>query len=539
MIPTFDPGGRSAMHIYRADCQRKVLLKPLKTKVKSHKNKPLLQVGEGDSASALSALVNHAAAYYFKMPIYTDRIQDDRSVRDFIAPAVFEDSLTGLARMVYKEVVIRFDPSVNERRRKQILDKHRLEIRSESKFISNQLVTYVADRKQAGENIIHIANDCAEMDEVIFATPNFVSKYRRCQIEFPIPPEQWHLYNRGLIAGQVPGEDVNAREAWGETQGAGCTVAVLDDGVDIDHPNLSANIMHRPDPNEPRDRCGRDYCTLDQEDAEHFNPRPKLFQEPYDGNEGNDSHGTPCAGLIAAAGNGAFGVAPQCSILPVRILNADNLVSDELVAEAIRYAALHADIISCSWENAESTLIETVIEQVSQNGRGGRGTPVFCASGNDFLGFATNGVAYPAAYDHAIAVGASTDKRQRAYYSKWGPELWVVAPSGGGQANIFTTDLSMPNRGRNPGNDDAGGADGLHTNAFFGTSASTPLAAGVAALMLSANPSLDRDAVKQIMADTADKIDDNEVYDLQTGHNDRYGHGRVNAGAAVEAAKRM
>ena len=59
------------------------------------------------------------------------------------------------------------------------------------------------------------------------------------------------------------------------------------------------------------------------------------------------------------------------------------------------------------------------------------------------------------------------------------------------------------------------------------------------ALMLSANPSLDRDAVKQIMADTADKIDDNEVYDLQTGHNDRYGHGRVNAGAAVEAAKRM
>jgi subtilisin family serine protease len=524
------------MYIYRADCQRKVPLKRLKTKVKSHRKKPLLQVGEGDSAAALSALVNRAAANYFKMPIYTDRIRDARSVRDFIPPAVFEDRRTGLARMVYKEVVIRFGPLVNERRRQQILDKHHLEIRKESKFISNQLVAYVADRKQAGEAIIHIANDCAEMDEVLFASPNFVSKYRRCQIQFPIPSEQWHLYNQGLIRGQVPGEDVNAVGAWRETQGEGCTVAVLDDGVDIEHPNLSANIKHNPDPNEPRDQCGRDYCTLDHENPEHFNPRPKLFQEPYDQNEGNDSHGTPCAGIVAAAGNGAFGIAPRCSILPVRILNADNLVSDELVAEAIRYAAQHADIISCSWENAESSLIEVVIEQVSQSGRDGKGMPVFCASGNDFIGFATNTVAYPAAYDHAIAVGASTDKAQRAFYSRWGRELWIVAPSGGGRANIFTTDLSMPGLGRNPGEDEAGGVDGLYTNAFFGTSAAAPLAAGVAALVLSANRSLSCDAVKQIIADTADKIDENEAYDAQTGRSLRYGYGRVNAGAAVDAA---
>jgi len=515
-------------------------LKPLKTNVAYHKNKPLLQVGEGDSATALSALVNHAAAKYFKMPIYNDAIQNDHVVSDFIPPAVFEDSLTGLPRMVYKEVVVQFGPKVSGRQRQQILDKHHLEIRRESKFIPNQCVVYVADRRHAGEKIIEIANNCAEMDEVVFATPNFVSKYRRCQIEFPIPPEQWHLHNRGSISGQLPGEDIKAPEAWAITHGdSRITVALLDDGIDIDHPDLRTNIKRNPDPREPRDLCGRDYCTLDSEDPEHFNPRPKLFHAPYNQKEGNDNHGTPCAGLVAASGNGAFGIAPKCSILPVKILNADSLVSDDIVAEAFHYAGQHADIISCSWEHLVSSQIEKTIQQISENGRDGKGTPVFFASGNDFWGYATNAVAYPAAYEYSIAVGASTDKGQRAFYSKWGPELWVVAPSGGGRSNIFTTDISTPGRGLNPGNEHAGGADGLYTSAFFGTSAATPLAAGVAALMLSVNPALDRDAVKQILADTADKIGTGEVYDPQTGHNDRYGYGRVNAGAAVDTASRM
>jgi subtilisin family serine protease len=80
----------------------------------------------------------------------------------------------------------------------------------------------------------------------------------------------------------------------------------------------------------------------------------------------------------------------------------------------------------------------------------------------------------------------------------------------------------------------AGGADGLHTNSFGGTSSATPLVAGVAALMLSANPALGTDAIKEILADTAVQITND--HDPVTGKSPRCGYGRVNAAAAVKAA---
>ena len=95
---------------------------------------------------------------------------------------------------------------------------------------------------------------------------------------------------------------------------------------------------------------------------------------------------------------------------------------------------------------------------------------------------------YPARDKHAIAVGASTDQAKLADYSNVGKEIAFVAPSSGGVRGIYTTDVSIPNRGFNIGDAAAGGADGLHTNDFGGTSSATPLAAGVAALVLSLRP---------------------------------------------------
>jgi subtilisin family serine protease len=98
---------------------------------------------------------------------------------------------------------------------------------------------------------------------------------------------------------------------------------------------------------------------------------------------------------------------------------------------------------------------------------------------------------------------------------------------------IFTTDVSYPNRGFNVGEVRAGGANGLHTNDFGGTSSATPLAAGVAALILSARPDLSRAQILEVMEQTCDKIASG--YDAN-GHSNKFGFGRINAGRAVEAA---
>jgi subtilisin family serine protease len=170
------------------------------------------------------------------------------------------------------------------------------------------------------------------------------------------------------------------------------------------------------------------------------------------------------------------------------------------------------------------------IQDAGTLGRKGKGAAVFCAVGNDF----GSPVGFPAALPEAIGVGASTDQGKLAAYSNVGPEVWIVAPSSGGKQGIFTTDVSLPNRGFNLGTGAAGGADGLHTNSFGGTSSATPLTAGVGALFLSVKPSFKRDELKHLLAETADKIGSD--HDPATGHSPRFGFGRVNAEAAVRAA---
>ncbi len=523
------------MFIYTAG-RKKVELDLVTSEMDFYEGEPFLRVaiGEREYAPRLSEQVTRTAQQHLEMPVRARVVRSVRAGRLGPPPAVFEEKESRLTRVVYKEVVLRFAPKIPIKRRKHILAKYGLKVRRENSFVRDQIVAYDATGKYAGAGMIEVANGCAEMEEVVFATPNFISQYRRDAIP-SIPVAQWHLYNRGKVSGQVKGEDVNARGAWKITRGKrSITIAVLDDGVDVEHQNLKSNIKKNPDPREPRDVCGRDFFVPD-DDPEHFNPRPKRFQWPYHQMAGNDIHGTPCAGVVSAAGNNALGVAPKCRILPVKIFHADDLAPDARVADAIRYAALHADVLSCSWSGPASPDIELAIQDAGTIGRDEKGSIVFCAAGNsaEVMGGVVD---YPAAYDEAIAVGASTDTGRRAGYSQYGPELWIVAPSSGGKQDIYTTDVSYDNRGFNIGEEKAGGADGLHTNSFGGTSSATPLAAGVGALILSVKYSLDRDQVKQILADTADKIGGS--YD-NSGWSNQYGYGRVNAAAAVEAAGRM
>jgi hypothetical protein len=446
-------------------------------------------------------------------------------------PSVYRDEATGLLRCFYREIIIRFKARVSASGRRKHLKDQGLEFVRRASFSRHTVIARDPRDIRRGDDLIRVANRLAKRDdEIVYAAPNFVSEYRRNAAPV-IPLQQWHLDNTGIFPGQVPGQDVRAKDGWAIAMGnANIVVAVLDDGVDIDHPALTNHIWRNPDASS-QDKFGRDYTCVTT-DPGFYNPRPKTFNAPFSDPTQNDIHGTPCAGLIAADAPDAraFGVAVGCRILPVKIFSGSSLTPDETVANAIQYAAGIADILSCSWDCPSHPATQDAITSAAANGRNGKGCAIFCSAGNSGI----DTVAFPADLAPSIAVGASTGDGSHAPYSNGGTEISLVAPSGDGLTNVFTCDVSAPNMGFNPGDNILGGADGLYTNAFSGTSASVPIAAGVAAVLLSAHPELTAAQVKTILQQSSDKIGDG--YDA-TGHSDLFGYGKVNLAAALNAAK--
>lgn len=518
------------MFVYNARKQP-IQLVPLETEVVTDRASRALTVAvrgvrpERDPHNT-SALVARAARAFFDIGLTAPGRAAAVTAHKGPPPVAFRESKTGLIHVVYREVVVRFQSGTSTKTRNDLLKKHGFKVRRVNPFFRDQVIVYDPERKHTGDNLIEAANSLAETEEVEFSGPNFVSQYRRHALP-TIRSEEWHLRNKGG-GGAKKNEDVNASEAWKITTGKrSVVVAVLDDGVDIDHPNLKQNIWKNPKTSS-KDKYGRDFYLKDDH-PDHYNPRPKIFQFPFDQMDGNDIHGTPCAGVIAAVGkaNSSVGVAPKCRILPVKIFHGNSLVADERVADAMRYAGTIADILSCSWGGGgASPDVQQALEDLG-SARKGRGVAIFCAAGNE----EQDPVGFPASDPNAIAITASTDQAKLAWYSNVGPEASVCAPSDGGVRGIFTTDVSVPERGFNIGVAASGGKDGLHTNDFGGTSSATPLAAGVAALMLSVDPTLNRQALREMLQNTADKI--GSGYDAN-GHSNKFGFGRVNAAKAVQ-----
>ncbi len=383
---------------------------------------------------------------------------------EFIAP-VYRDPQSGLRLVATDEITVRFKPGITPETIATFNAEQGITNVQQNRFVANQYILKVSNPA----DVLTIANRYQASELTEFAEPNFVSEFKKTDLprgEFF--SEQWHLLNSGQGAG-VAGEDVGAAAAWKITTGdPAITVAIIDDGVDIDHPDLKANIWNNPNPNEP-DINGWDFYN------DNSDPRPKQFAPPYHHLTGNDSHGTPCAGVVAATNHhqkGVVGIAHQCKILPVKIFMADDLVPFNVLADAIRYSGQKADILSNSWAVPESNDVAQAIQDVVNTGRGGKGCPVFVAAGND----ASSPISFPASVPEAIAVGASTNEGRRANYSNYGRKLDFVAPSSGGTQGIFTVDVSISGRGFNVGTVGQGDADGLYTNSFGGTSSATPLA---------------------------------------------------------------
>jgi thermitase len=270
-------------------------------------------------------------------------------------------------------------------------------------------------------------------------------------------------------------EKIDAQSAWNVTTGdSDVVVAVVDTGVDYEHPDLDGNYV----------ALGYDWVNYDA--------------DPMDDN----GHGSHCAGIIAAELDNGVGVA---GVAQVRIIAEKGLGeygwgwSDDL-ASAISHAVDQgAGIISCSWGSGESSeLIHDAVRYAYESG-----VLVVASAGNN--GWQLKN--YPACYEEVVAVAATDRDDKPSSFSNYGDWVEVSAPG----SYIFST---MPN------------------SAYVylsGTSMSAPCVAGVAALVWSRFPDMTVDQVRQQLLKTSDDLGD-------PGFDVRYGYGRVNASRAVEQA---
>ena len=324
---------------------------------------------------------------------------------------------------------------------------------------------------------------------------------------------QWGLNNTGQYGG-VNGIDINFCQARQITTGdPNIVVAVLDHGVELNHPDLTN--MHP--------------LSFDTESG--TSPSQVL-----------GDHGTACAGIIGANSNNNFGVsgiAPDCRIMSISNSLAGTPNSRQRRADGFNFAVNNgASVISNSWgSSVQYQILDDAITNAITNGRNGLGCVVVFAAGNN-----NGAVSYPANFNaNIIVVGAMSPCGQRKSPTSCDNETWWGG-NFGSQLDISAPGVLIPTTDRQGinGYNTATGTAGNYTQTFNGTSSACPHVAGIAALILSLNPNLRQSQVADIIESTAQKVGG---YNYQTTSgrtngtwNNEMGYGLVNAYAAVRAA---
>jgi subtilisin family serine protease len=357
------------------------------------------------------------------------------------------------------------------------------------------------------EELFKIVTKLQSDRRVEFAEPNFLRELKFFTND-PFFNSQWAIKNQGYLGG-IPGADMKVEQAWNFSTGTGIKVAIIDDGVDLAHPDLQSNLL-----------AGFDAT------GNNSNGAPS----------GNDAHGTASAGIVAAVANnniGISGVAYNAKILPVRIArrSSTNWTTDTWAASGINWAWQNgADVLSNSWGGGSySSTIASAVTNAVTNGRNGKGSVVLFATGNN-----NGAVSFPATLDNVIAVGASSMCDQRKSTTSCDGESWwggnfgssldVMAPG----VKTYTTDI----------HGSAGYNAGDYLADFNGTSSACPNAAAVVALILSVNSNLTGQQARNVLESSCDKVG-GYIYQSNipgqpngTWSNDA-GYGRVNAQKAV------
>jgi subtilisin family serine protease len=308
---------------------------------------------------------------------------------------------------------------------------------------------------------------------IVFAEPNYLKKADVEETD-PLYSEQWSH------------KITSIEQAWAITSGnPQIKLAIIDSGVDITHPDLSANILND----------GYDFVDIDTSlyiNSNYFTLPGEDYTTPDDNISDYNGHGTHCAGIVAAIGDngiGVKGVSPGCKILPIRAAfgmkylgNESAFLETSTIVEAINYAVDNgANIISMSFGGNHSQLEEEAIKYAYN-----KNVVLIAASGNNN----SMNKSYPAAYDEVLAVTSIDTVKYKSSFSNFGYWTDIAAPGD----KIIST---VPTSGG--ANTDASGYKKLS-----GTSMAAPYIAGVAALILSKNPEMNNDLVYQTLLTSVD-----------------------------------
>jgi subtilisin family serine protease/subtilisin-like proprotein convertase family protein len=449
------------------------------------------------------------------------------------AGGVLVDEQSGEPVVYTENLFIKFVDQADPEDCREVIREAGLTIKEEVDYATNAF--FVAAPEGTGTRVFEIALALLDRDDVEYCHPEVVRKREFRQIF----PQQWHL-RPSTINGTAINASANVEAAHRIALGTGVTIAIIDDGFDIDHPEFgsSGKLV-----------ASRD-ATLGSDDPRPKDPNP--FRP--------ENHGTACAGVACADGRlGASGVAPLARLMPIRLASG---LGSQAEANAFRWAADQgADVISCSWGPSDGDWFNPndpihnqivplpastrlAIDYAVSHGRGGKGCVVLFAAGNGNESVDNDGYA---SYDKVVAVAACNDQGKRSVYSDHGRAVWCAFPSNDAgfqpfghpeplTAGIWTTDRSG-SRGYNSGSTQDGDLAGHFTNSFGGTSSACPGAAGVAALVLSVNPDLRWDEVRDVLRRATDRIDPQGGQYDANGRSRFYGHGRLNAETAVRLAR--
>ncbi len=381
---------------------------------------------------------------------------------------------------------------------------------------------------------------------------------------------QWHLINQMPVNAVNAGLDANVAGAWARgLTGNGVVISIVDVGVQGDHPDLVAGFLNE---------YSWDYSmTVAENEADPLRPFPKKL---------DDNHGTSVAGVAAARGGNGIGVtgaAPLAQIAGQRVIRlqdlAGDLTLDQALARAYGFIGQETPFDTYTQVPGAHPPVRVMNHSYGpDNAFEGAGKPDALLKMNALEQSASLGVLhsissgnsggiYPTedankrlanTSPHVLTVGSLASNGRRAPYSSYGANLMVVAPSSGSEEffSISTTDRTGRDGYNNIGDDASlppkddpyfqpvDAADlGNYTSTFGGTSSASPLVAGVMALGVEANPSLNIRMARHLLARTSVKVDPGNNNWVANGSgfdfNPEYGFGLIDADWFTRAAEKV